>query len=531
MRKVHPVSQKTGRPTLKPPTTTPYGPSKLRPLNAPFQIVLPVILSVALFVGTIFGFILPQFKDYLMNDRREMIRQLTQSAWSTLDGYHQKELEGRLSRSSAQQQAAENLRHIRYGPDGKDYFWINDMRPRLIMHPYRQDLEGQDVVDFSDHTGKRLFVKMVETVRRNGEGYVDYQWQWKDDPHRIVPKNSFVKEFAPWSWVVGTGIYVEDVYEQIGAITRRLTLACLLILLAIGVLSGIIIWQGAQAEAARQDGENKSRLHREQLFQAYKMATFGKLFSGVGHEVNNPATFIMLNAPILGKVWSSVVPILDSHMRVHGDFKVGQMSYSHLKDRMPALVHNIREGALRIKAIVDNLKDYARPNVSTLSDDIHINKIIEKAIELISNLIHNSTDQFEVGLSDDIPVFRGNAQRIEQVIINLLVNACQALDSPQEPIRIATETDLQRQVVTVTVSDHGCGIAYGTLDRIRDPFFTTKRQSGGTGLGLAIADRIVSEHGGQMLFTSVPGKGTTVTVSFPVAGEQLATKQISSNIG
>ena len=485
-------------------------------LNAPVRIVLPVVLTGVLFVGTLFGLFLPLFKQHLMADRREMIRQLTQSAWSTLDGYYHLELEGRLTRHNAQLQAADHLRRIRYGADGKDYFWINDMHPRLIVHPYRQDLEGNDIADYSDPTGKRLFVEMVQTVRQHGEGYVDYQWQWKDDPERIVPKISFVKGFEPWGWVVGTGIYVEDVHQQIGAITRKLTLACILILMGIGVLSAIIIWQGAQAEVARKTAERKAQLHREQLFQADKMATLGTLVSGVAHEVNNPATFIMLNAPILDRVWRSIVPILDDHMHANGDFKVGQMNYSQLKQRIPTLVGDIHDGADRIKSIVSDLKDYARPTPGTLEDTIDINRVCNKAVGLVSNLIQKSTQQFQANFSDDLPTFRGNAQRIEQVIINLLVNACQALKSTQQSIRLATFADPQRQHVRVTVHDEGAGIAANIMDRIRDPFFTTKRESGGTGLGLAIVERIVSEHGGHIRFTSVPNQGTTVEVTFPV---------------
>jgi signal transduction histidine kinase len=489
---------------------------KVRPLNAPVRIALPVMLTGVLFVGTIFGLFLPLFKEHLMADRREMIRELTRSAWSTLNGYHQQELEGRLTRRSAQQQAAEHVGRIRYGSDGKDYFWINDMQPRLIVHPYRQDLEGRSIANFSDPSGKRLFVEMVDTVRQHGEGYVDYQWQWKDDPTRVVPKISFVKGFEPWGWVVGTGIYVEDVREQIGTITRKLTLACVVILMAIGGLSGIIIWQGAKAEAARQNAEMEAQMHREQLFQADKMATLGTLVSGVAHEVNNPATFIMLNAPILERVWSSIVPILDAHMRDTGDFKVGQMQYSQLKARMPSLVSNIRDGADRIKSIVADLKDYARPSPSTLMDTIQINTVCNKAIGLVSNLIQKSTQRFEVRLAQDLPAIRGNTQRIEQVIINLLVNACEALDRPQQSIHLATGTDAQRHEVRVTIHDEGTGIDPAIVDRIRDPFFTTKRDSGGTGLGLAIVERIVAEHGGRMHFTSVPQQGTTVQVTFPV---------------
>ena len=87
-----------------------------------------------------------------------------------------------MSPADARRRAVEELRRLRYGPESKDYFWINDMHPYLIMHPYRPDLEGKDISGFSDPNGKKLFVEFVKTVKNGGAGYVDYQWQWKDDP-------------------------------------------------------------------------------------------------------------------------------------------------------------------------------------------------------------------------------------------------------------------------------------------------------------------------------------------------------------
>ncbi len=116
-----------------------------------------------------------------------------------------------------------------------------------------------------------------------------------------------------------------------------------------------------------------------------------------------------------------------------------------------------------------------------------------------------------------MPPILGNAQRIEQVLINLILNACQALTSQDQGIFVSTRFDSVLQRVIVVVRDQGCGIAPEHLSHLTDPFFTTKRETGGTGLGLSVSATIVQQHGGTLDFYSIPGEGTTVTLALPVA--------------
>jgi signal transduction histidine kinase len=474
----------------------------------PAGIVLPVVLTVVLFVATIFFLILPLLESGMLAGKRETIRELTATAHSLLAGLEAQERAGRLTREEAQAQAIALLRELRYGPELKDYFWINDLSPRMIMHPYRPELEGRDVSQFTDPQGKRIFTECVDIVTKQGAGFVDYSWQWKDDPGRIVPKISHVREFSPWGWIVGTGIYVEDVRAEINAITRKLSLICLGILAIIVGLSATVIWQGMlrEKQALRQ---------REQLYQADKMATLGTLVSGVAHEINNPIMSIMLNAPILEKAWKSALPILDAHCRDGGDFTVGAMPYSQLRERIPDLLTHITESAGRVKHIVSDLKDFARQNPDEMSDRVDLNEVGKKAVGLVANLIKKSAQDFETHYTDALPRFAGNAQRMEQVVINLLVNACQAVAGRHKGIAVATGVDEASGRVFLEVRDEGAGMTPEVLQRIKDPFFTTKRESGGTGLGLSISDRIVCDHGGVLTFTSRPGQGTTARIAVP----------------
>lgn len=483
----------------------------------PIRIFLPVVLTVLLFILTIFMFILPEVQQRLLDGKREVIRELVASAASSLEAYHRLEREGVLTRGQAQRQAVDHIRQLRYGIDLKDYFWINDMLPRMIMHPYRPDLEGRDVSTFADPAGKRLFVACVQTVQAHDAGFVDYQWQWMDDASRIVPKISYVKGFDPWGWIIGTGIYVEDVHEQVSVITRKITYICVWILLLMIILSALIIWHGMKVTREKQLAEEQTGLKQEQLFQAAKMVSLGTLVSGVAHEINNPITSVMLNAPNLAQIWEAVLPILDDHFHRHGDFPVGAAMFSRIRDRIPLMLAGITDDVRRVRNIVTDLKDFARDNPSDMKDEVDLNEVAAKSVGLTTNLINKSTRQFAQTYDPAVPTFFGNAQRIEQVVINLLVNACQALPDKGCAVRVRTAYDARAQQAVLEISDEGCGIEPAALKQITDPFFTTRREQGGTGLGLAISQRIVQDHGGRMTFESTPGRGTTVVVAFPVA--------------
>ncbi|MBU4567245.1 MAG: cache domain-containing protein [Desulfarculus sp.] len=233
--------------------------------GALLRLVLPSVLTLLLFSAALFAVILPSVETAFMDRKREMIRELTQSAWDVLAYYHAQEAKGLITREQAQQKAKQQLRAMRYGSEGKDYFWVNDLEPRMVMHPYRPDLEGKNVADFRDPHGKRLFSEVVKVVKATGQGYVDYMWQWKDDPAHVVPKVSFVKEFAPWGWVVGTGIYVEDVAQQMAVITNRLTWASLGIVGIVAVIEFYIILQSLAAERRRRRAEVETQRSRGML--------------------------------------------------------------------------------------------------------------------------------------------------------------------------------------------------------------------------------------------------------------------------
>lgn len=283
------------------------------------------------------------------------------------------------------------------------------------------------------------------------------------------------------------------------------------------VLGSIVIWNRTLQREV--DSRSKSlREHQQQLIQADKMASLGVLVSGVAHEINNPSSLLLLNLPVLQEAYADCLDILDAHYREHGDFMLGGLEYSRMRDEIPHMLDEMLEGSQRIKRIVGDLKDFSRHGSTDLTEIRDFNAVVVTAIRLVDNSIRKATWHFEVDYGTDLPAVKGNAQRIEQVVINLIVNACQALENPQQGIFLRTYTDTDKMgqpQVLLEVRDQGCGMDPDVMGRLTDPFFTTKRESGGTGLGLSVSAGIVHEHQGQLTFDSKVGEGTTVRLALP----------------
>ncbi|MFA7348191.1 MAG: PAS domain S-box protein [Desulfurivibrionaceae bacterium] len=265
----------------------------------------------------------------------------------------------------------------------------------------------------------------------------------------------------------------------------------------------------------RRRAEDETRLQQQQLVQADKMISLGVLISGVAHEINNPNSIAMLNTSMLFKAWESAKPVLDEYYREHGDFLVAGLQYSEMCEQIPRLFLELEESARRIKNIVHDLKDYARQDTTRHMEPVEINEIANAAVRLNHNKIKNATRNFSTDLAPDLPPIRGNRQRLEQVLINLIQNSCEALTSQDGAISITSRYDADNDEVEVCVHDQGTGIGAEIINQITDPFFTTKRSYGGTGLGLSVSAGIIKEHQGRLRFASTAEAGTTATISFP----------------
>ncbi|WP_239026815.1 transporter substrate-binding domain-containing protein [Geomonas oryzisoli] len=310
-----------------------------------------------------------------------------------------------------------------------------------------------------------------------------------------------------------------------GRVVRYVTLVSLPLLL---ILGGTVVWSRtlqrrvaqrteelAREVAEKQAALEKLRMHQDQLVQADKLASLGTLVAGVAHEINNPNGLILLNLPRFEEVLRGSQPILDEYREQHGDFKLGRHSYDRLREELPHMLSETQDAAKRIKRIVAELKDFARRDSADLTELLDLNLCAQAALRLVENTVVKNSHQVIANFADTLPRVKGNSQRIEQVIVNLLLNAAQSLEGTGKNIQISTRHDRFRDLVLLTVRDEGRGVEPEHLARLTDPFFTTKREEGGCGLGLSISAGIVKQHGGTLNFDSQPGFGTTVTMELP----------------
>ena len=197
------------------------------------QRLLVIVAAATAGIILLAALLLFGMRSNMLEDRKNAARFAVESAWGVVEAFHKRVGTGELTDADARRQAMETLRTLRY--NGQDYFWINDFGPRMVMHPTKPELEGKDLSGTKDPDGKALFVEFVRVARSDGAGFVDYQWP-RPGASAPVPKVSYVRQFEPWGWVVGSGIYIDDVNALILTEVIRVGLIALAVAGGIGFI-------------------------------------------------------------------------------------------------------------------------------------------------------------------------------------------------------------------------------------------------------------------------------------------------------
>lgn len=270
---------------------------------------------------------------------------------------------------------------------------------------------------------------------------------------------------------------------------------------------------------------------QSKLIQSEKLASIGQLAAGVAHEINNPIGFIFSNFGTLEQYLEDLFQMLDAYEQAEASVSDGaalarirslkaDLDIDYLKEDIPNLMSESRDGIQRVRKIVQDLKDFSRVDARQEWESVDLHAGIDSTLNIVNNEIKYKADV--VKHYGALPEVQCLPSELNQVFMNLLVNAAHAITAERGTITIST--GVEGRNVWVEVADTGAGIAQENLQRIFDPFFTTKPVGKGTGLGLSLSYGIVQKHSGRMEVHSELGVGTRFRVTLPIQHEEAATQ-------
>lgn len=448
-----------------------------------FTLILPLIFLIQ-------SYIIPAFEENVYQNKKNTTRYAVEIAIGAIERIYGEFKNGKITEEEARSQAINTLNSIRY--NGREYFWVNDFSPVMIMHPTKPELNGKDLSKMADSNGKLLFLEMVDTVKNKGGGFVKYTWP-KPNSEESVQKISYVKEFKPWGWIIGNGVYIDDIEAEMNAITIR-------VWTVIGItmaFAGVIVFSFSRFLEAKRIKEESVQLELVKAKMAQQTAEDlalkkTKFLDIAAHELRTPVTSLSL--------------ILQVSLRqIEKEMTVTKEVIDRLKaptDRLKSLVSDL----LDMSRLERGLVEIARVRTDIVS-------LIERCVEDFrlqapgrSFIFNKPEGKIELDLD---PV------RINQVLSNILDNAIKYTE--QGDIEVVVEDKVN--MVRVSIVDHGPGISQEQQEALFSAFSRGNTEAtiraSGLGLGLSVSQEIMHLHGGKIGLNSCEGKGCTFYFEIP----------------
>ena len=229
--------------------------------------ILPFIVTSVIFVSALFFVIIPMTRRIHIDKEKLAVRNLVLTVWQTLDFYHSLAASGVITEEQARDFAREHIRNLRYGSDMQNYFWIIDMRGNVVLNPYSSNLEGMNHSMLRDIDGKYFIQEFIEAARQDDGAFVQYKWQFMGSPGVIEDKVSFVRRYRKWDWVVGTGLYLDEVNRSVGLMSTGMVLLTFMILMAISAMSFYVVRNFMKSERVRSKITSEARRTESKIRQ------------------------------------------------------------------------------------------------------------------------------------------------------------------------------------------------------------------------------------------------------------------------
>src|SRR6056297_1508908 len=479
-------------------------------LSIILKTLLPIGITVLLTALAFYGFILPRINNVLMEEKQTQLKNLTHNVLELVKHYHERVTAGELTQEESQRRLLERIRAMRYGENGMEYFWVNDMNYHMLMHPYMLELEGTDMKNYEDPSGKRMVYEMVETVKESGSGFVEYKWPLRDREEIIEEKLSYVELFEPWDWVVGTGIYYTEINQSIGKIIQRTNKVLTAIFLTILAISIYILIRNIRLEERRASiekervsliqnlRETNQKLERttKKLQEANKAKDM--FLANISHDLRTPLNGILGFSKLIEESEGADRQSLFDEYVVYIK-KSGKYLLNMINDILD--LSKIQAGKVDPKLSIFNLNALLEDVVQSLTYFA-----LEKQIELSLEFKGTSSE----------PIFiEADKTLLNKVFYNLLSNAIKYTPKGKKAGITLKESE---ERIFIQVWDRGIGIPKADQKRVFEPFVQLNDiKTSGSGLGLTISSDIVRMHGGAITLTSVQGTGSKFSVSFPLS--------------
>lgn len=276
------------------------------------------------------------------------------------------------------------------------------------------------------------------------------------------------------------------------------------------------------SQALQQEIDERKQL-QSQLIQSEKLASLGQMAAGVAHEINNPVGFVTSNLGTLESDFKQLQRMLDAYQQAEAALAPGdcleqlsalrnELDLDFLKEDIPILIRESKDGIGRVTQIVKDLKNFSRVDNDEQWQWANLQQGIDSTLNIVASELKHKADVIKH--YQPLPEIECLASQINQVVMNLVINAAQAMSPERGTITLSNGVEGDR--VWLEVADNGCGIAPHSLQKIFDPFFTTKPVGEGTGLGLSLSYGIVKKHHGDISVSSEVGRGTTFRVVLPI---------------
>ncbi|MPQ46954.1 CBS domain-containing protein [Marinifilum sp. N1E240] len=420
-----------------------------------YSIVVPTFVAITMFIVSFYAIMIPMFERSMMDRKQEMILELTNAAWSVLNEYQDDYKSGALTLEEAQKRAVEQIGRMRYGQEQKDYFWIITSSPKMIIHPYRPDLNGSDLSNFADNHENKLFVDAAQLVKSEGEGIITYYWQWKDDASKIVPKLSFVKGFSDWDWIIGTGIYLDDVKTEIKQLKRKLLKVSFFIVGLIIIILIYVLRQTQSLEEKRLKAEKELRLSIQKYKSLVDASTEGTLML-VNKKVvfaNTKFTNLFETEPksVIGNDFSNLFAISwdDLIAKIKNPKKTSTFETELLQAKagmqnvIASVTQITQSGQIGYILAVRNVTEHKRLRLSAhkLSDDLQVS--LQLMNQPVLNLVKNN---ITCQLNDSVNTAASLMTEKHSKIICIKEN--------DDIIGVVTDTDLRSRVLAKQEIEH-----------------------------------------------------------------------------